>query len=251
MAGEKKQAPRNKLRLIALEEDYAKDRSYSAQFEKAAMAVIQAIPLPPTIRLASEREDTKQATDLVVSQKTLNVAFRVRRPEFQKWRDVTLRSSRKSGTKTEVAKIIEDGFADRYFYAYAAYGEKPALESWVYLDLVAVRRALALEPTLLGNEVLNHDGETAFRPLAIRALPDDCIVAHDPAFLRPPVVVNMPPTFEKGGLVAKTYATIKARYGYWGTAFLKMLKGHDIPAHIQDLAEVLSKTRPWERPRTK
>lgn len=59
--------------------------------------------------------------------------------------------------------------------------------------------------------------------------------------------------FEPRGLVAHTYATIRARDGVWPTTFLRMLaKGQvapetEVPGHIRELAEEYARTRPWER----
>lgn len=217
-------------RLIQLD-DYKRDREYSSNFEPLILNIVKKIPLrPKTVRLATEREDTKQATDAVCVGPA--VAIRVRRPEYAHHRDVTVRSWRKSETRTELAKIFEDGWCDLYFYGWAA--NDTELERWLVLDLDAVRTVYRSKRTILGEEKRNLDGTTGFRPLLVDALPNECVVASGRRWAW-------------GPLTKKTQCGIRARYGRWEPSFLKMIGGEEnIPRDYHEEVERLRAGSLWD-----
>jgi hypothetical protein len=91
--------------------------------------------------IAPEQEDTKQATDYLITVETGKIACRVRRPQCQ-FRDFTIRAWRKKGLKTELSKIKE-GCSRWYIYAWAK--DSKLLENAVLVDLDRLRQSRLLE----------------------------------------------------------------------------------------------------------
>lgn len=87
------------------------------------------------IRLATESEDQKEATDVVLTCTAGQIGLRVRRLEkVLEWWDITFRLSRASGVETELSKI-ENGKSK--WFMYVAVDEKRPKGSqmvlwWVY-----------------------------------------------------------------------------------------------------------------------
>ncbi len=94
--------------------------------------------------LATNEQDTKQATDFVVTTTIGCIAVRVRRYKStgNKYRDLTVRSRAMFGGKTEIDKLRE-GWGDLYLYCWE--DEKQTLNEYMLLDIGAIRSAHLLE----------------------------------------------------------------------------------------------------------
>jgi len=116
---------------------------------------------------ASLTEDAKHATDLVVLQmKDLRIAVRMRRRKYAENQhylgQFTIRTERRSGVKTELAKLIE-GWGDYYFYGFEGLHDGQ-LGIWHLIDLKEFRlgymRLLIKceRGTCPGEQIKNSDG---------------------------------------------------------------------------------------------
>lgn len=114
-------------------------------------------------------EDAERNTDLMVLRMdAVRIACRVRQSKYvQQFGDeFTIRSSRPSGVKTELAKIIE-GWGDYFFYAMCQ-PDAVSLERWVLGDLRVFRvwhsRQLVLNKGQAPGQLChNRDGSSSFR----------------------------------------------------------------------------------------
>ena len=117
-----------------------------------------------SIKVAGCNKDLKHATDMVIAVEGGDVAVRVRRAEYRKkWRDLTIRSWRAGGIKTELHKIKE-GAGDWYLYAWSD-GDK-RLSDWMLVDLNKVRESGLLNRP----ERANKDGRTRFIAISDKEL---------------------------------------------------------------------------------
>jgi hypothetical protein len=90
---------------------------------------------------APEEFDTGEATDLMILKaRDIRIACRMRKPAYlvKYGNEFTIRTGRPTGTKTELAKILE-GFGDRFFYGFA-HPTGVAIARWCLLDLDMFRR---------------------------------------------------------------------------------------------------------------
>jgi len=167
---------------------YADDRAWSDRY----LPVMRQLIGPHLLVPSPLEVDTKQASDLIILRgRDMTIACRVRRygyAERYPW-DVTIRSKRDSGARTELEKIVE-GWADWMFYGHAS--EDPgALLRWLLLDLHVWRREFVREGlrSALGKarrmaQVIkrqsNGDG-THFLAFDVRRFTPDMIIAssHD------------------------------------------------------------------------
>ena len=117
------------------------------------------------IRLGTDDEDRKEATDYVVHVASGTIACRIRRN--CSFRDLTIRASRPSGVQTELAKIRE-GWGRWYLYMWT---ERDEVVDWIFVDLDKLRAS-----GLLGSAARqrNPDGVT-FLPISVPKL-TDCLV---------------------------------------------------------------------------
>jgi len=102
------------------------------------------------------------------------MAVRIRRNHyFEQFHDVTFRSYRVSGAKTEIDKI-RDGGVDWYFYGWT--DEKDEIANWVILDVNKVLVTGLLDGRQM---VANHDcGRTGFVSVPLFELDaNNCILA--------------------------------------------------------------------------
>lgn len=135
---------------------------------------------------ASEDEDQERNTDLIVlKMEAVRIACRLRRPEYYtRYKDeFTIRTSRRGGIKTELAKIIEK-FGDYIFYGIAS--EEPGiLKCYTLANLNVFRlshsQMLAKLPAGVypGIEKSNRDGSSGFRVFKWSDFPADFIVAQE------------------------------------------------------------------------
>ena len=125
-----------------------------------------------TIRTASDNEDKKQSTDYIVEVSVVGtVAARIRRNT--NFRDLTIRSVRTNGTKTELAKIKE-GFARWYLYIW--HDDNSKVLEWIIVDLDKVRSANLLDAER--KTIMNKDGTTGFINITIKELKDANALVH-------------------------------------------------------------------------
>ena len=127
-------------------------------------------------------EDARHNTDLIVlGLGAVRVACRVRTFDYAKRypNDFTIRASRPSGVKTELAKIIE-GWGDYIFYGFAS-PSKDNIVAWTLGDLKVFRlwynREL-YQGRHPGEAGRNSDGSSNFIAFNVNALPGDFVVAR-------------------------------------------------------------------------
>lgn len=163
---------------------YADDRCWSDNY----VGIISRLIGPYLLVPAPIELDTKQATDLIVLRaRDMTIACRVRRFGYaEKYPyDITIRSKRDSGAKTELEKIVE-GWADWMFYGHATQ-DPLSIYPWYLLDLHMWRREFIREglrsaldkPTRYRRVIQkqsNGDG-THFVAFDIRRFPAEVIVA--------------------------------------------------------------------------
>lgn len=167
---------------------YQKDRSWSDRF----LDHIRAIVGPHLLVPSPLERDMKEAADLIVLRaRDMTIACRVRRPGYADrypW-DVTLRSQRDSGSKTELVKIRE-GWGDWMLYGHSAEDER-TLARWFLIDLhvwrgeflrVGIAAGLGKRPGLWNvlRSTPNGDG-THFVSFDIRRFPPELIIASSHA----------------------------------------------------------------------
>lgn len=156
---------------------YEQDRSWSDRY----ISTIKRLLGPQLLEPAAHEWDTTRATDLTVLRaRNLCIAARVRRAGYADRYpyDITLRSARDSGARTELEKIV-DGWGDMMFYGHAdATGDD--FTRWWLIDLHAFRAALIRDrgdDSLRWSQRSNGDG-THFVTFDLRSFPR-----------RPPIVV--------------------------------------------------------------
>lgn len=177
---------------------YESDRQWADGYVPQARRIIGEY----FVREATIRQDTLEATDLIVFTVAVpasecRVAFRVRRPGFADTYpfDFTLRYRRDNGVKTEWQKIIEDGWGDWLLYAHAHEQAAGEFSRWMLVDLHVLRRQLADWAFAPGGsewcrqwckERSNRDG-THFRSCDVRGFPMDLVLesSHEISFELP------------------------------------------------------------------
>lgn len=122
------------------------------------------------VRQADDESDQKRATDYVVSVSSGDIACRIRKWQYWRYAEVTIRSSRPGPYKTELQKIRE-GFGRWYLYAWAH--DDGQFGAWVFVDLDKLRDSGFLERSW--EEQNNHDGSSTFICIPICHL-QDCIL---------------------------------------------------------------------------
>ena len=171
----------DKLKFVDLD-GFNTDITYTNRFSKeiiqlASQALISG-------RIASSYEDMKQATDYVCTPKfkdidlTKHVAGRVRRAGqySEKYRyEITIRSFRKSGTETELSKLMR-GCADIMVYAHAKTDEPPVIGIYHVLNLNVLRDILTEYKNggrkFRWSEHENKDRTTKFIAIDLRSIYD-------------------------------------------------------------------------------
>ena len=125
-----------------------------------------------SVKVASQDKDTKQATDLLISVDGGDVSVRLRRPGCR-FRDLTIRSYRSNGHRTEIDKIRE-GFARWYLYCWM--DDPWTIGDWLLVDLDELR-----ESGLLDDDrpiKVNPGGRTGFKRYNPRELDNEgCVLA--------------------------------------------------------------------------
>lgn len=159
------------MRLRSL---YQRDRDWSDTYISQVVKLLVSLGHHLVrIDVASLEKDNKQATDFEVRIKGGDIAVRLRRPSV-KFRDLTIRTHRDSGAKTELAKIKE-GYAFCYFYG--GLDTTDTISEWIFVDLDKVRETGLLEKERHIQH--NHDG-THFIGIPIRELYNaGCLIAYN------------------------------------------------------------------------
>ena len=161
---------------------WKRDKSWSDKYTPEIVRLIA----PHVIREAPLVEDQSRNTDLIVlSAGDTRIACRVRRPGGpDSWlNEFTIRTSRPSGTATELAKVIQ-GWGDLMFYGHAALSPRPTFRRWMLLDLGQFRLSYArmlLEAgpgRAPGMRKENHDGSSDFTVFNVRDFPSSLVVAE-------------------------------------------------------------------------
>jgi|GEM_PF-1830777 len=127
-----------------------------------------------SVHVAPAQRDLKKATDIIVTIDGGDVAVRIRRAEYRgKYRDLTIRSWRRGGVKTELDKLKE-GFCDWYLYGWSdGHG---GLADWFLVDLNKLRESGLLEDAPFKS---NHDSRTGFVYISDAKLRDrGCMVSE-------------------------------------------------------------------------
>jgi len=121
---------------------------------------------------APDAVDCKNATDMVIALTGGDVAVRLRRWNC-KYRDLTIRSHRDTGARTELSKI-RDGFCNWYLYGWL--NKLGRITEWILVDLGKLRSSGLLEGQ---RQISNHDG-TYFIAISIpNLIQHDCIVVKE------------------------------------------------------------------------
>lgn len=164
---------------------YQTDRKWSDQFIPAIRAIVGPHLLVPS----SLEVDTKEAADLVVLRgRDMTVACRIRRPGFvdrYPW-EFTIRRSRDSGARTELAKLTE-GWGDWMFYGHAG-AAIGSVERWFLIDLHAWRQELMrdwwraatgmpMKHAKQARTISNHGDGTHFIAFDVRLFPLSLLIA--------------------------------------------------------------------------
>lgn len=135
--------------------------------------------------IVDSQEDSLRNSDLVVYRmETVRIACRIRRYKyFAKYKhQFTIRKSRPSDAKSEIAKIIE-GWGDFFFYGFSN-EEETNLVFWSLCDLTVFRlwfgRQLFSSPEkiLPGEHQYNDDGSSDFVVFNFADLPQDFIISQ-------------------------------------------------------------------------
>lgn len=182
---------------------YQQDRQWADTYNKQVMSIIkqQAIHFFD-ISSASTERDMKCATDFTLRFKGGDIAVRLRRP-FKDKRDLTIRSHRNSGAKTELAKIRE-GFGAWYFYGWI--DRSDIISEWILVDLDKVRSSGLLDKER--RPIPNTDGATFFIAISLEELCEaGCLVAQQ---LQEPVVPRHRGGLPEGGYLGQLWGDDKA-----------------------------------------
>jgi len=134
--------------------DYYTDRSFSDKYISQAFDILRSLPanLFVDFEEASFKADTKEATDVIaIANGRYRIPMRFRR-SHKAYRDLTIRSSRPTGIRTELQKI-KGGFGDYYFYGWT---EGDTVIEWMLVDLDKLRASGLLEKSR--KEIRSPDG---------------------------------------------------------------------------------------------
>lgn len=153
--------------------EYQQDRGWSDSHESQVKNILAPLMIYlAEIVVASKNKDNKFATDFVVKLKGSDIAVRLRKHSEFPLVDMTIRSWRKNGSKTELAKLRE-GCATHYFYGKT--DKNDIITQWFFVDLNKVRANGLLEKER--ETTINSDGETAFIIITVEELEEaGCII---------------------------------------------------------------------------
>lgn len=129
-------------------------------------------------------DDARHGTDLIVlTLEAKRIAVRLRHADQARYAgEFTLRSSRPSGVKTELAKVVE-GWGDYLFYGFEDADDPFGLSRWLLGDLKVFRLWFSEE---LGSQKRrwvvkdNADGSSSFHAFRVCDLPGEFVIARYP-----------------------------------------------------------------------
>jgi hypothetical protein len=152
---------------------YQHDRQWGVGYEEQVKIILKKlIHHCVVISVAPAEEDNKHATDFTIKLLGGAVAVRLRRSDCR-FRDLTIRSLRSNGAKTELAKI-QEGFAARYFYGWTDIHR--VIAEWILVDLDKMRSSQLFK--IPRRPVPNGDG-TFFVAFSIKDLIDaGCLLEY-------------------------------------------------------------------------
>lgn len=147
--------------------DKARADDFTPQLEKIIRLMAGEII---DVRIATDDEDQHHATDLVFEVAAGGIACRVR---FDcPWRDLTIRSWRATGARTELDKFLTEDFPPWYLYAWINAGR---VDEWIWVDNHKLVESGLLDTA---EERDNRDG-TRFKAVSIPRLQlSGCLVHH-------------------------------------------------------------------------
>lgn len=148
------------------EDDKRWSDKYWPQIEQIIRGVVGDIV---HVSYAHPREDELEATDFIVTVESGRIACRVRNlqsiPPQCRWKDVTIRSWRKSGSPTELSKLLSK-LVRWYLYLWVDDVVEQVV-GWLFYD---VHRAVDLKVYDECQQIINRDGETAFIAVELQRL---------------------------------------------------------------------------------
>lgn len=110
-------------------------------------------------RESTLKEDREQGFDAVLSFPDVKIPIRIRKNEYLRFMDLTIRSKSKYDLKTEIHKLKE-GFGDFYFYGWSDETrdkkENNKIVTYMILDLNVFRNTIIDKPTHTDRP--NNDG---------------------------------------------------------------------------------------------
>lgn len=136
-------------------------------------------------------EDAKHNTDLIVlTVDELRVACRARRWKYRNdYGDgFTIRSYRPNGYRTELAKVIEDGWGDYLLYGFGHDNPpfSPRFVAWTLARLDVFRAYVARQPGVIHpNRWVPNDDGTEFVPFCWSWFPPEFVIATSRTAQRP------------------------------------------------------------------
>lgn len=161
---------------------FEKDFAFQARFAPSIRHRVG----PFLIGAAPMRIDQSEATDFMIfDARDRRIAARIRRANTARsyWKEITIRSWRSNGTRTEWSKVLEDGFAHWMFYGRQAHRfDYWNLDPWYLLDVDVFRELhVAHGDDLIHERKTNRDGRTGFNVIR----PGDLVRRYD----RPDLVI--------------------------------------------------------------
>ena len=135
--------------------------------------LIQQLLAPLLLRPSSLKVDQTEAADLCLATENVRIGCRVRAQKYaEKYgTQFTIRSSRDTGAKTELEKIV-DGWGDWMFYGFEYSPTK--LSPWFVVDLRAFRAALVRSPKIQAKsreQITNRGDGTSFVAFDLKDFP--------------------------------------------------------------------------------
>ncbi len=186
--------------------DFREDFAWQMQFVPLIRNIVgPLLVVPSTLDI-----DRREATDMIVLlARDMRIGCRIRRPGYVEsygW-EFTIRSRRDSGARTELDKILLDGWGDALFYAHAPKANDGGpFTRWLFVDLAHFRGHMSSRErraAIKWGEKSNGDG-TYFYHFDVRSfLPDPPILiaqSHQWAEAPPPSPVVTKPNGSIGPL---------------------------------------------------
>ena len=111
------------------------------------------------LKHSSEHEDQKLSYDMIFHGK-VEISIRIRRNEYLRYKDFTIRTRSKNGYECEIDKLI-NGKGNIYFYGWMC-KDQISLVDWIIVDINKIRQHLSSN----GYPLKNKDG-TEFKAYSI------------------------------------------------------------------------------------